>query len=368
MENTAREHDDAADRLFDDEYARISDSINLDEDEFEQASDEIDSRMEHLMLLRQKHEERLEAVYKENRQRMQRILKSAIYLPLLFAGILYAIEKSNDKLLYTVFGLNYLLTLRIEITLLAVSCFVWVVRYLQFGIGGIPLPRMLSRAEDEWADSAAAKSLSAVTKMASARVADRSASQVLSSRSQANVLMTEPRERLLAEVNRLGRSNTINLAFGLLSTIAGLWILYATVFGGSTSDVVNLEQFLMGYLPKFTLIVFVEIFAYFFLGLYKKGLADIKYFQNEITNIESKSVALDAALSYKEKDIIADVLNKISSTERNYILGKDQTTVELEIAKSERQSMLKFIKVIPAFAKILSQENGKVVKKSKSEE
>jgi hypothetical protein len=74
MENTAREHDDAADRLFDDEYARISDSINLDEDEFEQASDEIDSRMEHLMLLRQKHEERLEAVYKENRQRMQRIL------------------------------------------------------------------------------------------------------------------------------------------------------------------------------------------------------------------------------------------------------------------------------------------------------
>ena len=41
--------------------------------------------------------------------------------------------------------------------------------------------------------------------------------------------------------------------------------------------------------------IFIEVFSFFFLKLYKSGLADILYYQNELTNLESKFLALELA-------------------------------------------------------------------------
>jgi len=39
----------------------------------------------------------------------------------------------------------------------------------------------------------------------------------------------------------------------------------------------------------------IELFAYFFLKLYKSDLSEIKYFQNELTNVEMRYAAVRLA-------------------------------------------------------------------------
>jgi len=84
------------------------------------------------------------------------------------------------------------------------------------------------------------------------------------------------------------------------------------------------------YVPRISFVVFIEVFAYFFLRLYKANLSDIKFYQNELTTMESKAVALKSALMEGKADALAGILKQLSTTERNFILKKGDTTVELE--------------------------------------
>jgi len=134
--------------------------------------------------------------------------------------------------------------------------------------------------------------------------------------------------RLSKEVADLGRRGNLNLIIGALATLAGFLIFGMMVLDQSFSSVP--ENFIADFVPRLSLVVLIEIFAYFFLGLYKSSLSEIKYFQNEITNIESKYVAMEYAVQYGEKDSINTVLNQIAATERNFLLKKGESTVSLE--------------------------------------
>ncbi|MGN8004871.1 hypothetical protein ACTJKQ_16960 [Acidovorax sp. 22279] len=148
----------------------------------------------------------------------------------------------------------------------------------------------------------------------------------------------ESRARLATELEALGRRGNLNLALGAVTTIIGLALLGASVFSEITAASKDLWAFVSHFIPRLTLVVMIELFAYFFLSLYKASLAEIKYFQNELTNVEAKQVSLRAAISYGDQAMIGDTLAKLAATERNHILSKDQTTVELEKAKIERDT------------------------------
>jgi hypothetical protein len=87
--------------------------------------------------------------------------------------------------------------------------------------------------------------------------------------------------------------------------------------------------------PRLTLVIFVELFAYFFLKLYRNGFEEIKYFNNELTNLESRNIALDASLMFADssKTTLEAVILRYASTERNFILDKGQSTIEIERRK-----------------------------------
>ena len=96
--------------------------------------------------------------------------------------------------------------------------------------------------------------------------------------------------------------------------------------------------------PRLALALFLQVFAYFFLKLYRTSLAEIKYFQNEITNIEAKHLALTTAIQSSNTEYLKEVIGGLLATERNHILSKDQTTVELEKARldtDQRSAMFK---------------------------
>lgn len=146
--------------------------------------------------------------------------------------------------------------------------------------------------------------------------------------------------RLREELYALSRRGNLNLSIGIITTISGLFLLGSFVIGNSfipsREAPATLERFLIDFVPRLSLVVLIEIFAYFFLSLYKTSLAEIKYFQNEVTSIEAKFMALRLATQSDSADHLTSAIDSLAKTERNFILNKDQTTVDLERAKLEQ--------------------------------
>jgi len=140
--------------------------------------------------------------------------------------------------------------------------------------------------------------------------------------------------RINGELSRLRRSANLNLVIGTLTTALAIIALGYEVFNNEIefSDTVKL---LTHYLPRLSLIVFIEIFAFFFLKLYKATLADIKYFNNEKTNIDFKLISLKTALNNGDSELIKMILQELVKTERNFKLLKDESTVEIEKLKND---------------------------------
>lgn len=146
--------------------------------------------------------------------------------------------------------------------------------------------------------------------------------------------------RLQRETVDLARRGNLNLGLGMLTTMMGLSVLGWAVFQTpATSDPKTLIAY---FLPRLSLVILIEVFAYFFLRLYKESLSGIKYFQNELTNVESRQIALDAALQSSSPELQSYIVQALSNTERNIILNKDQTTVELEREKMNRDMSIGF--------------------------
>ncbi|MES2806867.1 MAG: hypothetical protein V4652_15000 [Bacteroidota bacterium] len=135
--------------------------------------------------------------------------------------------------------------------------------------------------------------------------------------------------RLDDEILRLRKSANLNLVIGSLSTFIAIFCLLYEVFYNEI-DFSNNVQILSHYIPRISLVLFIEIFAFFFLKLYKSNLFEIKYFNNEKTNIEFKIFSLKTAILYEDKEMINACISNFINIERNFILKKDESTIDLE--------------------------------------
>lgn len=163
---------------------------------------------------------------------------------------------------------------------------------------------------------------------------------------------TSFRERLMRESERLfNRANT-NLFIGSITSIIGITFLGYILIGNKNviklSEMgltVQLAEYALYYLPRLTLIIFIEVFSYFFLRLYKSTLDDIKYYQNELTNVDSNISALRLSLLLNDAESIKKVSSRLLETERNFILKKGDSTVQLEVARTEAKKSAEALKM-----------------------
>lgn len=144
--------------------------------------------------------------------------------------------------------------------------------------------------------------------------------------------------RLLNEVSALTRRGNLNLVIGGFTTIVAV-VLLGYVVLTAESIPLTVDSFLWHYAPRLTISIFIQIFSFFFLKLYRNSLEDIKYFQNELTNLDSKFIALEAAMSVGDLNITTNAIEKLSSTDRNARLQKGESTVALEILREENRSL-----------------------------
>ncbi|MFW6222590.1 MAG: hypothetical protein ACOC3T_03160 [Bacteroidota bacterium] len=82
-------------------------------------------------------------------------------------------------------------------------------------------------------------------------------------------LLNETRDRLKNEIQYLKIRSNINLFLGIVITVFGFSLLWYYLTGVKN---ITQDNFLIAFFPRFTLIVFIELFAYFFLRLYKESL------------------------------------------------------------------------------------------------
>jgi hypothetical protein len=62
-----------------------------------------------------------------------------------------------------------------------------------------------------------------------------------------------------------------------------------------------------------------------------------------MTNVETRSLAVRIALITNDRALVADVARQLAGTERNIVLRKDETTVELERARLERERITELL-------------------------
>jgi hypothetical protein len=145
-------------------------------------------------------------------------------------------------------------------------------------------------------------------------------------------------ERLQEEISALGRRANVNLVIGILVSGLGLAVLTWFVISATSelSSGLHPEDAAMRFAVRLTLAIFIQVFAYFFLRLYRYSIFEIKYFQNEITGAQFKLLALVSAMRTKDTKIVDKLCLELAKTERNFVLKKGESTVALQREGIER--------------------------------
>jgi len=176
--------------------------------------------------------------------------------------------------------------------------------------------------------------------------------------------------RLIGEIEDLANRANVNLYIGIVFSVIGIVIIGVSAFQDSVSvtapsksgvslDTVSLIR---AYGMKIAVGVFLQIIAFFFLRLYRSSLVDIKYYQNELTNLEGKHQAVVLASTSDDPELLHTVVVNLGNTERNRILDKGQGSIGLEGADKLIDSDFQ---LIGDLAKIIhSREERKDEKKS----
>jgi len=144
---------------------------------------------------------------------------------------------------------------------------------------------------------------------------------------KAEVLLNSTIERLYKYNEDLKRKASVNLIYGILSTIGAIMILIFVLVKVDVPEFKSQIDTVFFYTSRLFLVLLVQGISIFFLNLYKSTLNNILYINNEITNHESKRDALILSLSGGNDDNISKILATLSSTERNFVLKKGETSI-----------------------------------------
>lgn len=159
--------------------------------------------------------------------------------------------------------------------------------------------------------------------------------------------------RLSEEIALLSKRSNIYISIGTIITFIAGYILYLaaqeTYQNITATETIDLQlllqpKILLGTTIKLSIVIFIEIFAFYFLKLYRDIMENIKYYQNEITNIDLKIAGLNAAES--SDDCMKIAVEELLKTERNFIIKDKHTTIELERQKHENSSSKELIDTI----------------------
>ncbi|SNB38225.1 hypothetical protein [Flavobacterium psychrophilum] len=131
--------------------------------------------------------------------------------------------------------------------------------------------------------------------------------------------LSEVDSNIRRQIKRLVYNSNLNLIIGILINSVGIIILFFSIYNLNDYSKSNIIPY---FIPRISIVIFMQIFSFFFLKLYKECLSDIKFFENEITNLNFKITALKVALDKNDTEIINQLILNYSKIDRNATLRK----------------------------------------------
>lgn len=172
------------------------------------------------------------------------------------------------------------------------------------------------------------------------------------------VVFEEMQSRLKDECNRLNRHALINLFLCFfIAFILMAFIAYNSIFSPEFKDISTIQVFFIRYIPRVVSILSLLTMFLYFTRLYKANIIDVKYYHNELTNIELKMSAVQIILINGDKDSITQVVKDLNAVERNGVMNKEQTTVELERARTENEINKNYLDKVWELLKVTNTNN-----------
>jgi len=136
--------------------------------------------------------------------------------------------------------------------------------------------------------------------------------------------------RLHSAIPDLARRGNLNLAIGIATTLMSVTVLAFAAFTATHPVSAINAQYLAELLPRLALAILVEVFAYFFLRLYKENLDSIRFLQNEMTNIEVTRTALATTILAGDKEGVQQITTAMAAVDRNRTSGVVSSSAELD--------------------------------------
>jgi hypothetical protein len=172
--------------------------------------------------------------------------------------------------------------------------------------------------------------------------------------------------RLREEIREQGRRSNINLIAGIITATLGVAILIWLSLESTkqllsssplsaqikSNQIVKLPEsaYWAAFFSRSLVSVTCNIFAFFFLSTYRRNLSEVRYFQNELTNVQAKLLALSLTTDSNMKSVRAEILRKLSEVERNFVLRKGETTVDLGVKGLDQKELEGLSEILGRFA------------------
>lgn len=159
------------------------------------------------------------------------------------------------------------------------------------------------------------------------------------------------------EIGKWRKNANVNLLLGLFCAIAGIGLMYhALVYAPPPIEPGNnwgVDFF--RFASRFGLVVIIESVAFFFLKLYREDRSMIRYFRNEVTNLEMKGTALKTALVFGTPADRSKVLQMLGATERNFVLKKDERVLTDVTQENSELLLEKLIGLLGRYGELANQ-------------
>lgn len=146
----------------------------------------------------------------------------------------------------------------------------------------------------------------------------------------------ETEKRISQEIASLTKRANINLLIGGFVALFGIGSLVTFLLTNQDQSSKNdITLLIVHWIARLSLVSLVELFAFFFLKIYKTELLSIQYYQDELTSIESRKIALLFSIIHDNKEDISKSIDCLVNIDRNFKMDANQTTVDLEKLKTE---------------------------------
>lgn len=157
-------------------------------------------------------------------------------------------------------------------------------------------------------------------------------------------------KRIARQLDKIDRNARVNLIIGAFTSVIAIILLFSSLYQNSTSTLTKVTDLLF-LLPRISTALFIEIFSFFFLRLYRRNIDEKKYYINELTNIDMKCIALKSAFEQQSSKDISLCIQSFSSTDRNTPLRPGESTSENQKMKLDNESDFELFSKIADFLK-----------------